>query len=154
MLSNPNKFSEKFAGCFIASLIDWFSGYNQVILDIANYDFTTIQIFLGLIRMTTLFQGATNFVAQFFKVVVKILQAHMSYQALLFIDNIGVKRVKTDYNGEEIKLGLRCYVLEHIQWLDGVSADLKCAGYIIAGAKSQFCMSGLKIVDYICDSNR
>ena len=114
MPPNPDKFSEEFAGCFIGSLIDWFSGYDQVTLDIASRDLTAIQTPLGLIRMTTLPQGATNSVAQFSRVVAKILQAHMPHRALPFIDDIGVKGAKTDYNGEEVKPGLHRYVLEHI----------------------------------------
>ena len=57
--------------------------------------------------MTTFFQGIINSVTQFSKVVAKILQAHIFHQILLFIKNIGVKKTKTDYNKEKIKLGLR-----------------------------------------------
>lgn len=39
---NADEFSEEFAGCIIASLIDWFSGYDQVILDPESQDFTAI----------------------------------------------------------------------------------------------------------------
>lgn len=99
--------------------------------------------------MTTLTQGATNSVAQFQRIVAKILQAHC---ALPFIDDIGVKGPKTDYGGEEILPDIRRFVLEHIQWLDRVLADLEHAGCTISGAKSQFCMAGLKIVGYICDN--
>lgn len=40
---NPDEFSEEFAGCLLASLIDWFSGYDQVTLDIESRDLTAIQ---------------------------------------------------------------------------------------------------------------
>ena len=36
--------------------------------------------------------------------------------------------------------------------MDAVLADLERAGITIAGAKSQFCCFGIKIVGYICDS--
>lgn len=42
-------------------------------------------------------------------------------------------------------------MLEHIQNLDAVFADLKRAGITILEAKSQFCYAGIKIVSYICD---
>lgn len=45
-------------------------------------------------------------------------------------------------------------MIEHIQNLDIVLADLKKAGIIIAEAKSQFCCFGIKIPGYICDSER
>lgn len=62
---SANKFSEKFDGCAIFSLIDFFSGYNQVELDKESQDFTTFITLLGLIAMTILAKGATNLVAQF-----------------------------------------------------------------------------------------
>ena len=36
--------------------------------------------------------------------------------------------------------------------MNGVLADLKRAEYTISGAKSQFCMSGIRVVGFICDS--
>lgn len=63
LYSSTNEFSEKFAGYAIFSLIDFFSGYNQVKLDKEFRDFTAFMIPLGLMRMTTLPQRATNFVA-------------------------------------------------------------------------------------------
>jgi len=42
-------------------------------------------------------------------------------------------------------------VLEHIQWLDEILADLEYAGCTILGAKSQFCMAGIRIIGYLCD---
>ena len=44
-------------------------------------------------------------------------------------------------------------MVEYIQNLDKVLADLERAGVTIAGAKSQFCRAGIKIVGYICDAN-
>ena len=45
------------------------------------------------------------------------------------------------------------YVLEHIQSLDKVLADIERAGATISGIKSQFCMAGLKVVGFVCDIN-
>ncbi len=44
-------------------------------------------------------------------------------------------------------------MVEHIQNLDKVSADLERAGVNIAEAKSRFFQAGIKIVGYICDAN-
>lgn len=60
---------------------------------------------------------------------------------------------KTTHNNEEVAPGIRRYVFEHIQNLDKVLADLERAGVTIAGAKSQFCQAGLKIVGFICDAD-
>ena len=64
-----------------------------------------------------------------------------------------VKRPKTKYNNEELAPRIRRYILEHIQNLNKVLADWERADVTIAGAKSQFCRVGLKIVGYICDAD-
>ncbi|EXJ78710.1 hypothetical protein A1O1_09112 [Capronia coronata CBS 617.96] len=69
-----------------------------------------------------------------------------------FIDDIGVGRAKTDYDGEEVAPGIRRLVLEHIQNLDKVLCDLERAGATVSREKSQFCVSGMKFVGYVCDA--
>ncbi len=75
--SSADEFFEEFAICAISSLIDFFSGYNRVELDKEYRDLTAFMTPLGLIRMTTLPQGATNSVAQFVRIVRKILAPHL-----------------------------------------------------------------------------
>ncbi len=50
-----NEFFKKFAGCIIASLIDFFSDYNQIELDEKSRDLITFYTSIGLLRMITLF---------------------------------------------------------------------------------------------------
>ncbi len=47
--------------------------------------------------------------------------------------------------------GIRKYVLEHIQWLNGVLIDLERASYTISGAKSQLYMVDIRVIGYLCD---
>ncbi len=68
------------------------------------------------------------------------------------MENIRVKGPKTLYDNEEVAPGIRRYIVEHIQSLDAVLADLERAGVTISGAKSQFCMASLQIVRFIFDS--
>ena len=98
--------------------------------------------------MTTLLQGINNSVAQFVQIVFKILASHLQDQAKPFLDDVRVKGPKTKYNNKEVAPGIRRYVLEH-----KVFADLERAGVTIAGAKSQFCCTGIKIVEFICDTD-
>ena len=78
---------------------------------------------------------------------------HLRDRAKLFLDNVAIKGPKATYNNEEMALGIKRYVFEHIQNLDKILADLDQAGIIIAGAKSQFSQARLKIVGYICDAD-
>jgi hypothetical protein len=112
---------------------------------------TAFIISIRLFRQTTFFQGITNSITQFVRIVIKILQKHIPHIYLPFMDDIGVKGPRTIYNNEEAAPGIRRYMLEYIIWLDGVLADLERAGCTISGLKSQFCMPGIRIVGFICN---
>ena len=58
-----NKFSEEFADCQLALLVDFFLGYDQVPLDKKSRDLTMFHTPLGLLCQTMLPQEATNLVA-------------------------------------------------------------------------------------------
>ena len=49
-----NKFSKKFIKYIIASLIDFFSGYDQIKFDKKTRDLTAFHISIGLLRIITL----------------------------------------------------------------------------------------------------
>jgi hypothetical protein len=63
LLPLPDNFTEEFTSLAISSLIDFFSGYDQVTLAEESQNLTAFLIILGLLRMTTLLQGTTNSVA-------------------------------------------------------------------------------------------
>lgn len=146
-----DEFSEKFVGCAISSLIEFFSAYDQVELNEESHDVTGFMTSIGLIKMTTPPQGATNSVAQFVRITLKVLSDHLRNQAELFLDDLGIKTPKTMNNNQELAPRIWRYLVKHIQILDTVLADLERASITITGAKSKFCCSGIKIVGFICD---
>ena len=129
--------ADEFANYKISSLIDLFSGYDHVELATESRDLTAFMTPLGLLRHTTLPQGATNSVAQFVRIVTKVLQDRIPDDCWPFIDNIGVKGPTSDYDMEESAPGIRRYVKEHIQSLDRTLERLERAGCTISGTKSQ-----------------
>jgi hypothetical protein len=147
---SADEFSERMAGMHVASLIDWFSGYDQIPLHPESRDLTAFSTNLGLLRQTTLPQGATNSVAQFVRASLRILE---KMPGSPYIDDVEVDGPKTDYGqAEEPRLpGVRRFMLEHIINLDKVLLAIECAGATIAGEKSQWCMQGVKVVGYVCD---
>jgi len=151
MPPSVDEFSEEFAGCQCASLVDFFSGYDQLDLDPASRDLTGFMTPLGLLRMTTPPQGATNSVAQFVRVVMTILEDLYPDVAIPFLDDIGIKGPYTNYDDEETLPGIRRFVYEHIQNLDKTLDRLERAGACL-GPKSQFCANGMNIVGFICGS--
>ena len=151
MPPSVDEFSEEFAGCQCASLIDFFSGYDQLILDPRCRDMTAFMTPVGLLRMTTVPQGATNSVAQFVRVIMTILEDIFPKVAMPFLDDVGVKGPYSDYSGEEKLPGVRRYVFEHLQNLDRTLDRVERAGAKI-GAKSVFCADGMNIVGFITGS--
>jgi hypothetical protein len=148
-------FSEDFAGCEIASLVDVFSGYDQVELDEKSRDLTAFDTPLGLLRQTTLPQGATNSVSQFVRIMNLILMDHISHDARPFLDDVGIKGPKTRYNNEVIHDGkgdMRRFVVEHIVTLDKVLCDMERAGLTIHGGKLQLLCTQMKIVGYVTNA--
>jgi hypothetical protein len=142
-----DEFSERFAGCKIMSLMDLFSGYDQITLHPDSRDMTAFQTPVGLIRSCTMVMGATNSVAAFQRVMMKILKDHWPH-TMAFIDDITSGGPKTDYGGEESFPGVRRYVLEHMKQLDSVLADIERAGGTVSGKKCYFMMDRLEVVGY------
>jgi hypothetical protein len=60
-----DKFSERYARCKILSLMDLFSGYDYIVLDVDSRDITAFQTPTRLIQSCTMVQGATNLVGAF-----------------------------------------------------------------------------------------
>ena len=54
MPPDADEFVEEFSGMAVASLIDLFSGYNQITLDEKDRDITAIYTFLRLLHQTIL----------------------------------------------------------------------------------------------------
>jgi hypothetical protein len=101
-----DEFTEEFTGCHVASLVDLYSGYNQILLYSKNRDLTVFFILLRLLRNTTLPQGATNSVAQFIRIINLILEDINPEVAKPFINDVGVKGLYTNYNREEVLPGI------------------------------------------------
>jgi hypothetical protein len=147
---NLEEFVEEFAGLKAVSLVDMQSGYDQVPLAVKSRDLTGFQTPMGLLRNCTIIQGGTNSVAQFCRIMTQILEDLIPNIARVFVDDIGVKGPRTDYDGVEALPGIRKYILESIQNLDKVLTNVECAGGCVSGSKSQFVVENLKIVGFVC----
>lgn len=145
-----DKFSEDYGMCKILSVIDFLSGYDQIPLDRRSRDLTTIATAIGLLRLCTLPQGATNSVAQFMRVVVRILFDLIPDVCQPFLDDIAVKGPTTTYQDEEAAPGIRRYILEHLVNLDKVLLNIELAGCTISAKKSKFCQQTAALVGYMC----
>jgi len=105
---------------------------------------------LRLLRQTTLSQDVINFVAQFVKVIIKILK-NLIEICRSFLDDMKVKKSKTIYDNAKIASEVRQFMLKHIKNLDFVLLNFELINCIISDEKLQFCMSSIKIVKFVCD---
>jgi reverse transcriptase-like protein/integrase-like protein len=151
MPPSVDEISEECAGCHITSLVDFFSGYDQLELDVRSRDMTAFMTPLGLLRMVTPPQGATNSVAEFVRCVIAILRELFPKVAMPFVDDVVVKGPYTNYDNVECIPGIRRFVFEHLVDLDKVLERIERAGACI-GPKSQFCADGMGIVGFIVSS--
>ncbi|KAK1914337.1 hypothetical protein P3342_007583 [Pyrenophora teres f. teres] len=126
---NPDEFSEEFAGCAIMSLMDFFSGYDQVELHKNSRDITAFSTPLGLVRQCTLPMGTTNSIAEFVRVMTKICRDHIPNRCMPYLDDVCVKGPKTTYDEEEIEPGIRRYVAEHLSNMDQDRSKRQAPGY-------------------------
>ncbi|KAL9566939.1 hypothetical protein ACKAV7_008708 [Fusarium commune] len=154
-LSPPHadEFSADFAICKVISLLDFFSGYNQFPLDEKSRDMTTFNTPMGLLRMCSLPQGATNSVAQFIRNIICIFRDLIPEVCRAFLDNICIRGPTTTYDEEEVAPGVRRYILEHLVNIDKVLINVELSGCTIAGGKSQFCQKTTVVVGYLCGTN-
>ena len=136
MPPDANEFMKEFSGMAVASLIDLFSGYNQITLDERDRDITAIYTSLRLLYQTTLLQGASNSVAQFVRIISKILEPISPNTARVFLDDIRVKGPKTKYDRTKVSPSLCQYIFEHLINLEKILWFLELAGTTIAAKKS------------------
>jgi adenine deaminase len=93
--------------------------------------------------------GTTNSVAEFVRVVTKILQDLIPHRCMLYMDDIAVKGLKDAYYRALIEQGVQQFIREYIININKVLRNLELAGATALGFKSDWCYNSLGIVSYI-----
>ena len=106
MPPDTDEFIEEFSRMAVASLIDLFSSYDQITLNKKDRNMTAIYTSLRLLCQTILLQGVLNSMAQFVRIISKILKSISLNTARVFLDNIRVKGLKIKYNRTKISPSL------------------------------------------------
>ena len=66
-----------------------------------------------------------------------------------FLNNIEVKGLRTNYSRAEALLNIQRFILKHIQNFNRVLCDLERAELTVAEVKSQWCMPGIGVINFI-----
>ena len=151
MPPSVDEFSEEFAGYPVLTSVDYYSGYDQMMLDRRSQYLTAFQTDAGLVRQTRLPQGWTNSVACFQRAIVKVHWKQIPKHARPFLDDVGLHGPKSRYNDEELSPGIRRFVWEHAQIFRQFMRDVWTSGMTISGRKTAIAMPGITIVGMVCD---
>jgi hypothetical protein len=143
--------AEAFAGCAIYSIGDLFSGYDQFQLSIESRDITTMRTPLGLVRMCTLPQGATNSVAHMQNAMNTILREFIPDKTIPFVDDLPMKGCMVSSKNEElVGNGCRKFVADHIEDVERILARLEESNLTLSAEKSSFGVSEITVVGHLC----
>ena len=79
----------------------------------------------------------------------------MPHIALLYVNDVDVKGLKTRYENEEISelSEIQRFIMKHLQNINCVLTDLKHAELTLAILKLMFCFLKMKLIGFICDEN-
>jgi hypothetical protein len=143
--------AEAFVGQAIYSIGDLYSGYDQFQLAIENRDLTTMKTPLGLVRMCTLPQGATNSVAHMQSALNQILRDFVPEKTIPFVDDIPIKGCKE--GAKDLTLdadGCRVFVKNHITDVNRILERLEKVDLTLSIDKSKFGFDEILVVGYLC----
>ena len=134
-----DEFAEAFAGRSIYSIGDLYSVYHQFQLVVDSRDITTMRTSIGLVKMCTLPQGATNSVAHMMNAMNKVLRDCIPDITTPFLDDITIKGCLVEEIDEsKDQDGCRRFVSNHIEDCERVLQRLEDVGLTFSGEKSAF----------------
>ncbi|KAL3679949.1 hypothetical protein R1sor_022905 [Riccia sorocarpa] len=146
-----DEFAEAFAGRTIYSMGDLYSGYDQFQLAVKSRDITTMRTPLGLLRMCTLPQGATNSVAHMQNAMNKVLRDFVPEKTMPFLDDIPIKGCTVEEKDESLdERGCRRFVTDHIKDVEQILSRLEEVGLTLSGTKSVFGVPEVIVVGHLC----
>ena len=106
---------------------------------------------LGLVRMCTLAQGATNLVAHMMNGMNKVLRDFIPQVTMPFLDDVPIKGCDEREKYEVLNSrGCRMFVANHINDCDTVLSRLEEVNLTLSGAKPVFGMKEVLIVGHMC----
>lgn len=143
--------AEAFARHAIYSIGDLYSRYDQFQLASESRDLTTMKTPLGLMRMCTLPQGATNSVAHMQSAMNQILREFVPEKTIPFVDDIPIKGCKEEVKDlTEDADGCRKFVKDHIEDVEKILKRLEEVDLTLSLEKSKFGVDEIVVVGHLC----
>ncbi|PMD22728.1 hypothetical protein NA56DRAFT_570141, partial [Hyaloscypha hepaticicola] len=79
-----------------------------------NRNIITFYTLFNFLKIIILFQGTINSIIQFIRVIITILEKLFPKVIILFINNISIKRLYTNYNNKLKLSGIRYYIYKYL----------------------------------------
>ena len=109
---------------------------------------------LGLVRMCTLPQGATNSVAHMMNGMNKVLRDFIPQITMPFLDDVPIKGCDEREKDKALdSRGCRKFVANHIKDCDKILSKLEEVNLTLSGLKSVFGVGEVLIVGHLCTTN-
>jgi hypothetical protein len=132
---------ESFSGYPLYGVFDFFSGYDQYLLDVLSRDMTAIRTPLGLLRCTTLPQGGTNSVSAFQSAAARVFSEIIPDKGVVFVDDILMRCESRKLDETEIQPGIRKYVYDFCSMIDKFLKTAIKANITFSGTKTRIAVS-------------
>jgi hypothetical protein len=151
LLPNFEECSEGDAGLPITPLINIHSEYEQKTLQDDSGDCYVFQSPPGIHRQSWLLQGATRSLSTFDSISQTIVSGNLWSITDIVYNTVGATGWNSWYRGEEVDrlLGVWIYVMEHLQNLDDVPADVWRAAATTSWENSDWCCNRVKVVKLV-----
>jgi hypothetical protein len=135
---NLDDLVDRLSGYPIYTLLDAFSGYDQIPIDRTSRDLTAIGTPLGTLRMTILPQGYTNSPAIYERIMSKILAEQKGKTVDNLLDDITVHNESRDRDDTILDNGCRMFIMDHINNVEKTLEKLINANLTISVEKAIF----------------
>ena len=146
-----DEIAKAFARYAIYSIGDLYSCYDQFQLASESRDLTTMKTPLGLMRMYTLPQGATNSVAHIQSAMNRIMRKFVPEKTIPFVDDIPIKGCKEEIKDSTLDVdGYRRFVKDHIEDVEKILKRLEEVDLTLSIDKSKFGIDEILVVGHLC----
>ena len=114
LLLNCENFMKDFVSMIMLLLLNFYADYDQMKLNKESRNMTAFQTSLKLLKMTIILMKITNSVRLFVQTIQQILAKHISYDTVIYLNDVRVKNSKIKYNNEKMLSEIRKYVLKYL----------------------------------------
>ncbi|GBG68005.1 hypothetical protein CBR_g1125 [Chara braunii] len=148
-LPQANLLVESQAGRSIYSLIDLYSGYNQLPLDVQNRSYTAMHTPVGQLQMQMTPMGFTNVVAEAQRRMLVVVGDMFLEKCEPYIDDNPIKDAQ-EKDKTEVQPGIRKFVWDHLQDIEDLLRRFLVYNIIASGPKSILEVPEVTILGFRC----